>query len=239
MARPFVSGFWQVVQGGMIAVVLFIAYEIVFGPSTDPVAAVNGEHRAALAAEARGDGFAAVAAYERALAKAPGDKTILQGLAKLHTRLNHVLTAGLYECAYLEAVGKPVAESAVKLAAAARTLFRMADRLYGEAIERAPAGPRAAQLAAERKKAIQAVTSGAAVRPCAGLLAAEPVAVPCAHDARRTCGKLDVRDPELIDPELIAEALRALAPAEASAALARLAARLAAVAAFLNTRATG
>jgi hypothetical protein len=219
---------------------LFVAYEVLFGPSTDPVAAVNGEHRAALAAEARGEWFAAIASYERALAKASGDKTILQGLAKLHIRLNHILPAGLYECAYLEAMGKPAAESTARLAAAARALFRLADRFYGEAIVLAKAGPRAAQFTAERKKAIRTVASGAAASPCAGLLAAEPVAVPCAHDARRACGKFDVRDPELIDPELVADALRALAPAEASAALARLAARLAAVAAFLNTRvATG
>jgi hypothetical protein len=224
-----------------IAVALYVAYEVFFGPSTDPVAAVNGEHRAALAAEARGDWFAAIASYERALAKAPGDRIILQGLAKLHTRLDHVLPAALYECAYLETIGRPAAESAARLAAAARALLRLADRLYGEAIQLAKAGSRAAHLATERKKAIPVIESipgSAAARPCAGLLAAEPVAVPCAHDSRRACGKLDVRNPELIDPELIADTLRALAPTDASTALARLAAKLAAVAAFLNARAT-
>jgi len=232
-----VSYLWSAIQVIALAVAVFVAADFLFGPPTDP-AAVNGEHRAALAAEARGDWFAAIASYEAALAKAPGDRIILQGLVKLHTRLNHVLPAALYECAYLEAIGKPAAESAAKLAAAARALFRLADRLYGEAIALAKAGPRAAQLAAERKEAIQRVAPNAAARPCADLLAAGPVAVACADDARRACGRLDVRDPELIDPELIADTRRALAPADASAALARLAAKLAAVAAFLNTRVT-
>lgn len=243
MARTLLSYLWSALRICALAVVGIVLARLLFGPADEAIA--NGEHRAAIAAETNGEWFAAIALYEAALAKAPKDRRVLQGLTKLHAQLNHVLPTALYECALLDAVGRPAEDSAAKLAAAVTALFRMADRYYGEAIELAKRAPgraraQATQIAAERKTSIQTFVPEAADanrRSCAEILAAGPVALACAGVVDRACGKFDLRDPELVAPELVADALRSLAPADASASLAKLAAKLAATAAYLKARA--
>jgi hypothetical protein len=244
LMRRLGSYLWSATEVVGGAALLFVALNLFFG-SSDPDAAVNDEHRAAIELQVEGEWYASIALYEAALAKAPVNPKILQDLFVIHAKLDHRLPAALYECAYLEAGGKS-GESAATLAAASRALFRTADDLYGQAIALAKSsgadkgGVRQAHLVSERGKAIPAHDTFDAVSAhCLDMVSVSPV-IPCADDPRRSCGKLDLRDPKLIDPELIAGVLRGLPPVDAGEALAKLAAKLAAVAAFLKMRvATG